>query len=366
MARARRPRPGTSTFNPDELAQLWDDLAGRRDPGFQWDGSSYGVSRGAAPDRDGLLRHLAPLRSLLTLAPSGFPSHPNLATALMRLDEKHSGLLRTSTRFTERAASLGADQWKVMCKHVYELQKRTPSDLCEPLTALVGLIALRPPDAATEPAPSAAAIVAAPATRAVFGAAEAKALFPDLGHSDSSDEAFVVSSPEEATPTEQEQLPKVHTLPTEDDLVVTQVTCKCDECVLKRKTAAPSKVRLRQKTNDPNFMDALLRRVPSAAIGGQRKETTPRVALKPSKRNSARSAMKPSRPISGALKIVRRKPSLKRKGETYLLDEGGYVAGLSSTHHEDYDARVKGLVVAIEDGRVASTDDAKRWLAQSG
>ncbi len=100
VARARRPRPGTSTFKPEQLAELWDDLAGRRDPGFQWDGSSYGATRGSLPDREGLLRHVAPLRSLLSLAPSGFPSHPNVLSALLLLDEKYAGLLRCSTRFT--------------------------------------------------------------------------------------------------------------------------------------------------------------------------------------------------------------------------------------------------------------------------
>ena len=115
-----------------------------------------------------------------------------------------------------------------------------------------------------------------------------------------------------------------------------------------------------------------LLRVPSAAIGGQRKET----AVAPSSDNGKAKVKpkgkpkqmwkgaKPSRPISGASKIVSRNTSKKRIGEVYVVDGIGYVAGLTATHAR-YRERVDGLVAAIVDGRIHTTEDAKKWLSES-
>ena len=189
----RRPRPDTCSFKPGHLVKQWDDLASRRKPGFEWDGSSYGASRGGIPDRDGLVMHAAPLRELLAIAPTGFPSHPSLVATLTQLDEKYQGLLNTTKRFHEKAASLGADQWRIMCKHVYELAKDPPGDLCEKLQALVKQIKIKESMSASTSAASSKML--APAAETIpQSKEEALALFPIL---DSDMEVVSLSSSQE-------------------------------------------------------------------------------------------------------------------------------------------------------------------------
>ena len=75
------------------------------------------------------------------MAPSGFPSHKQLEATLLKLEASHKGLLKVNAGCCAKAASLGADQWRVMCKHVYELAKK-PDQLNEVLKGLTDMIVM--------------------------------------------------------------------------------------------------------------------------------------------------------------------------------------------------------------------------------
>ena len=86
----RAPRPTTVRFDSSLLADKLEKLAILKTPGFSWDGSSYDTSgRGAAPNIESLNVHVAPLSEMLSVARTGFPSHPSLSGTLTALHWKH-------------------------------------------------------------------------------------------------------------------------------------------------------------------------------------------------------------------------------------------------------------------------------------
>ena len=108
---------------------MLDPLASPRSPGFKWDGSGYASARGQAMDEESLLQHSAALEFLLQVAPTGFPAHRPLTLTFLELDKKH-GILGADRPFAQRAASLAADAWRVMAKHIYNVamdSKAVPS-----------------------------------------------------------------------------------------------------------------------------------------------------------------------------------------------------------------------------------------------
>ena len=139
----RRPRPLTSTFDPDVLRWKWSGLAALRASGFSWDGSSYaGANSSKVGDDAGLALHYLALKPLVEVAPTGFPSHISLQITLEKLDQDHC-VLKTEPRFAARAANIAAENWRTMCKHLYgmAIAGATPTD--PKVAELVGLIKLR-------------------------------------------------------------------------------------------------------------------------------------------------------------------------------------------------------------------------------
>lgn len=118
---ARRPRPLTATFDADSLLLNWRTLARLRDPGFSWLGDSYQSTHRGAPDEASLAEHAEPLKHLLLLASSGFPSHPVLVQVLLDLNEQYK-ILNVADIFARRTATLAAEGWRTMCKHCYQLK----------------------------------------------------------------------------------------------------------------------------------------------------------------------------------------------------------------------------------------------------
>eukprot|EP00959_Pyramimonas_sp_CCMP1952_P363003 7601429-Pyramimonas_sp.AAC.1 len=123
--RARAQRPMTVRFDPNVLLESWDALAKLRKPGFSFDGASYAaLGRSLNPAPESLAKHARPLSVLIDVAPTGFPSHPCLATTFSLLHYKHqifgSDLPPSALASTCAGA---ADSWRIMCKHLYTMKK---------------------------------------------------------------------------------------------------------------------------------------------------------------------------------------------------------------------------------------------------
>jgi hypothetical protein len=115
---SRRKRPQESPFNSADLTQKWTELATLRSPGFSWDGTGYMSSRSQAIDEESMLTYLEPMLKLLEVAPTGFPAHKSLLATFEALHSKHA-ILNCDSRFVLRVASMAADNWRVMAKHIY-------------------------------------------------------------------------------------------------------------------------------------------------------------------------------------------------------------------------------------------------------
>ena len=95
----RRARPTVSHFDVKALEDAWAPLARLRDARWSWDGGSYTANtRTKTPHGPGLLLHYDALHPLLRLAPTGFPSHPQLKSALESLN-KQFGILEVDKKF---------------------------------------------------------------------------------------------------------------------------------------------------------------------------------------------------------------------------------------------------------------------------
>ena len=89
----RKPRARTSHVDEGSLQAAWEEYTRLSDPGFAFDGSSYGKPlRSLCGDLQGLSQHAKPLGDLLTLAPSGFPSQGNARQVLLALHTKYKML----------------------------------------------------------------------------------------------------------------------------------------------------------------------------------------------------------------------------------------------------------------------------------
>ena len=116
------PRPATIKFNPSVLTKKWDSLGQRRNPGFDWDGSSYtSCGRSLSPDVSSLCSHKEGLAPLIEVAATGFPSHLCLKTSLQQLHQKYN-IFRETARL-EKLSCDSADRWRIMCRHLYDLAK---------------------------------------------------------------------------------------------------------------------------------------------------------------------------------------------------------------------------------------------------
>ena len=114
-----------------------------RDPGFIWDGSGYAASKRHPLDEETMGAYEAPLKILLELAPTGFPRWKSLVQTFETLHSRH-GVLGCDPRFVKRSAVLAAESWRVMTKHLYNtaLAERTLNK--SSLQALVRMVRTNP------------------------------------------------------------------------------------------------------------------------------------------------------------------------------------------------------------------------------
>lgn len=142
-AKDRAPRPRTMPFAPKEMARDMKELAEHRFPGFAWDGSEYtALGRTLTPCVASLQRHAKPLKFLLKKVPTGFPAQQSMRNWMLALQEEHSVFGDKTPEAAFVAANSGADNWRIMTKHVYMLA-RDQKIVCFPEVAeLVNMIML--------------------------------------------------------------------------------------------------------------------------------------------------------------------------------------------------------------------------------
>ena len=195
--------------------------------------------------------------ALLKLAPSGFPTHNSLKIAFIHLDSKYSIFCPKKTKGRATDSSNAADVWRVMCKDVYNMKR---SGVHGPeMTELVDRIVLRAiPAQPAPPCPRGQAALPRPRAPPSEPPVPDFAEFSDV---DSALEEMEISDSD-----------------VDDDVEVVKVTCRCPDC---------------------------LAGVPSAAIGGQRRETE---ISKP-------TAQKPTRRLRGkqSLKVQAAPPKSRRR-----------------------------------------------------
>ena len=201
----RAPRPLTSHFAPSALVEAWAELAALKHPGWDWDGSTYSFSnRSNLGDAEGIAKHSPALKQLLLLAPTGFPSHPDLRAAMIQLHNKFDIFKGTCMIFKDAAES--ADRWRVMCRHLYN---RRRDGNCEPsIKGLMDLIEL--PKASKEDL-----------TTSGMDPGDVQSLFPDF------DEALDLPDPTDED-----------VICVDDDVQIVNVQCHCPAC--KPKTTGSS------------------------------------------------------------------------------------------------------------------------------
>ena len=123
----RAPGPKTVHFQPLELATSWRAFAQLRTPGFEFDGSGYGKPvRSLSGDLTGLVAYSAPLKCLLGVAPTGFPSQASVRDSLLLLQKDHN-IFQCQPHMEEKRADEAADIWRVMCKDLYNIKKKQPT-----------------------------------------------------------------------------------------------------------------------------------------------------------------------------------------------------------------------------------------------
>eukprot|EP00959_Pyramimonas_sp_CCMP1952_P256849 5366134-Pyramimonas_sp.AAC.1 len=134
-------RPSTVHFDPSGLAKKLEHLAQwtQRSLGFVWDGSDYPQGRGRPADLHSLDAHASVLSVLLDVAPTGFPSQPDLRTMFMKLHEDHGVFPDLSERHLYKRATEASENWRIMMRHVYDMAKNKDRSVVEESPAVADL-----------------------------------------------------------------------------------------------------------------------------------------------------------------------------------------------------------------------------------
>ena len=204
------------------------------------------------------------------MAPSGFPSFLDLRQAIILLDNANSilGVDHQHDKFT--VATMAAEKWRLMCKHVYNRARSTKSDIkSDELKPLWGMI--KGGDADEEDGDAPQQIVAAPPEHIVAAAAQhivldadkVAGMFPEFGQDN--DEVLIVDDDMDA------------------DLMFLDMVCNCPECK-KGKTeegTSPSACTMtfKQRDVDSAVMDST-KKLPIPDPRSQHVQTKHRLSIK--------------------------------------------------------------------------------------
>lgn len=358
----KKCRPATSHFAARELVDEWANVLKLRDPGFKWDGSSY-QGKGASIHVDSLKSHEAGLVGLLKVAPSGFPSHTDLRSALAHLQVRH-GILADDKLVTQTLSDDATEAWRLMAKHIYTLAKN-PGTCVPSLRSLVAKIVLPKNYDATEED------VRASSAR---GSDE-----PEKANSSRLDE---------------EQVAKLYDMPMDvdgdeqEDIEMLSIRCSCSECVQRAKKAKklgtisieddevvpvqasgkipvanPKAGKQRLETKPPSSDSGASRRKKYNSKSAPRTSQEVRKPKKPKKqaKTTTKEDEQQETLIDMPIKLVHRQNG-KTKPEAYLLAGGKYLAGLSYRKNANYLEDAKALKIKIEAKEVATVESARAFL----
>ena len=134
-------------FDDADMARNLSGLAALRRPGFSWQADTYlALGRSLSPHQESLALHADCLHVLLSTARTGFLSQGCLEKTLCRLhcDREIFGP-GVPHHQLDRLCKKSADNWRILCKHVYELRKAEKLVDHDRLAACVSLIQLPPP-----------------------------------------------------------------------------------------------------------------------------------------------------------------------------------------------------------------------------
>ena len=67
--------------------------------------------------------------ALISVAPTGFPCLNDIRICLMNLHKKKKICAELEEKHVWRATAEAGDNWRVMCKHIYNLKKQGPSNV---------------------------------------------------------------------------------------------------------------------------------------------------------------------------------------------------------------------------------------------
>ena len=173
MKPSRAPRAPTVHFDHVLLASELKFLAVLKKPGsFSWTGEDYAaLGRSLSPNQDSLAAHSSVLKIILKHAGTGFPAQACMNRAMVRLHNQHQIFGPDLPAYrVDKVCSTSSDHWRIMCKHVYELRKKTAECEDPGLQECLDAIDLSwMPAPESPPAPSAASATPPAPTRQASG-----------------------------------------------------------------------------------------------------------------------------------------------------------------------------------------------------
>ena len=130
MAINRKPREPIMKIDEGKLLQDWLAVCEAReadpDPRWAWDGSFYPKrKRSEGPSIQELVNAVTVLTPLIEQATNGYPDHVGCTNVLLKLSHRKGVLVDGIDKACtpEAQASLAADRWRIMAKHLAGVKK---------------------------------------------------------------------------------------------------------------------------------------------------------------------------------------------------------------------------------------------------
>ena len=149
------PRRGIVEFSLADLIEVLEPYARLKEPPFgDWEMDGYGKKRRSqGPDRQGLAKYHALLKSLLLVCPSARPGHVRLREVFLELHRRFAIMhpdLKSIGKDLNTWSDDCADRLKLMCRHLLDIKDSKTSFLGPQVKELVGMI-VEPEDTSHEP-----------------------------------------------------------------------------------------------------------------------------------------------------------------------------------------------------------------------
>ena len=350
--RPRAARPKTIHVSASELVSAWAPIAQARSKLCSWDGAFYSKpSRNLGPDHSGIENHHRPLKALLALAPSGFPSLVSVRSALLRLNEEFGVLGVGKAADPFGAADAAANVWRIMCSDLYSMKKdavKCGSAIIQELLAMIHL-----PSASSECVESGGAD-GADGTGAPQPLADSfQVALADIEELEAElrDRTSYAANCANCTCSGDD-----------DDVVIVCISCNCPSCA---DTKANRDLRMKDFATTPTPTNTIP--VPSAKRGQQHRDTDtcmgrPAAARRAASKRLATLAKAADVPVEMPISVVRRH---KHPEECYLLHGANktYLGGVRKRARADFVQRAGEAADKCRRGELATKLQVKMFLS---